>query len=106
MFPRSMIWRVGSVIALTAVVGVAQTPTGGIKGVVTGEDGRPLPGVSVVVNSRPDRLHAVTRFEAVVPVQANGTFTVSAVPDGAYSVCPIIARADLLPPCNWINEPR
>jgi hypothetical protein len=106
MFQSGLMWRVSGGILLSAALGNSQAPTGTIRGVITDENGKPVPGVSVVINSRPDGSSAAKPFEAIVPVLANGTFSLTGVANGTYSICPVPPSANLLPPCTWVTEPR
>lgn len=63
-------------VALFAAGAQAQAPTGQIQGVVRGQAGAPLGGVSVTVTA--------TRFGAVTG--SDGRYTITAVPPGTYRV--------------------
>jgi hypothetical protein len=94
-------------ISLSLVVGWAQKPsTGAITGWVRGIDGKPLAGVTVLINARPDMVHALSAFNAAVVTVSDGSFTIKGVPDGTYSLCPHPPNSKVVAPCSWIVEPR
>lgn len=69
-----------SLVALTGVPALAQTPTGTLTGRVTADDGSALPGVTVTVTS--PRLQG----DRVAVTSENGGYNLRALPPGVYTV--------------------
>lgn len=69
-----------SLVALTGVPALAQTPTGTLTGRVMAEDGSPLPGVTVTVTS-PN-----LQGSRVAVTSENGDYNLRALPPGQYTV--------------------
>jgi hypothetical protein len=99
--------RVAAGISLCLASALAQSAsTGSITGWVFGTNGKPLAGVIVLINARPDLVNPVTPFNATAVTIADGSFTLTSVPDGTYSLCPHPPTTSVVAPCNWSTEPR
>ena len=90
-----------------AVAGYGQTGTGRISGVVQTSAGKPLGQARVLVSLMYAK--GDTGFKPLLTgavTAADGTFTVTGLGAGKYSVCPEMpSDAKLLPPCNWGAPP-
>jgi hypothetical protein len=93
-------------VAFGQTPGVTAAITGGITGAVQTADGKGVNKTPVAIRFRPAAVVVKPPyFNTDVTTAADGTFTVTKVPDGTYAVCPAPAVATLLPTCNWEAEP-
>lgn len=74
---------------------LAQTATGTISGTVVGSDGAPI---SAVVTANRIGLPPATGHADSAP---NGSFYISGLADGTYSLCATDRRRQYLDPCAW-----
>ena len=72
--------------------------TGSISGTLTGDDGKPLPGV-VIANG-----NGVAASGRAVSA-ANGAFIISNLPAGTYTLCGRPNGGGYLDPCSWSIDP-
>jgi len=87
-------------------LGYGQGPqvTGQISGVVQGPDGAPVTGSLVVVTGHSGP--GAVSFAGRAVTASDGTFQVTNVPAGTFTVCPYVLRnIDLLSPCLYDARP-
>src|SRR5262245_57021667 len=81
LMKRTLLVLATLVVAGWAATGFAQgTQTGTIRGTVSSQDGNALPGVTVTITS------PVLQGQRTTVSDADGHFTFSALPPGAYQV--------------------
>jgi len=84
----------------------ATAVTGGITGALQTADGKAVAKTPVAIRFRPSGVAVKPPyFNADTTTGADGAFSVAAVPNGTYAVCPLPAAGTLLPPCDWGAEP-
>ena len=94
---------------------LAQAPFGAMQGLVTAEDGSPIPGAAVLYSRltptvrvgrqvRPAPGEAVVR--STVSSDASGRFALSSLPPGDYLLCAEVPSAPYLNPCKWSSSLR
>ena len=91
-----------------AVTGLAQTASSGsINGSIQTSDGKPAARYIVAIQARAGTLGAqITTFNKAATTAADGTFTLTGVPNGTYSICPHPPDSTSASPCTWSTEPR
>jgi hypothetical protein len=97
------------VLLLGACVAYGQTAsaTGGINGTVQTSDGKPAFRTLVKIHARPGAVAATYKpLDSVIFTGADGTFSLSGLPDGLYAVCPIPADTKHVDSCRWGTEPK
>lgn len=96
-----------AVFTVTTLTGqTATSPTGQIKGFIQTADGKPVVQARVAVLAQPQAGATYTPFRALVLTASDGTFSISAVPDGVYTICPRVPNSALVPPCVWGSAPK
>jgi hypothetical protein len=77
----------------------AQSATGQISGIIQDPTGKPLAGAIVAVSAQPMSPPVV--FWVTTVAASNGSFQVSGVPAGSFTICPAVQSSSLLPSCLW-----
>jgi hypothetical protein len=94
-------------VTIFAATAVAQTPAGRITGSILTSAGTPAAKHMVIVQVRAAKPgDPITPFTQSATTAADGTFTLSGVPNGTYSICPHPPDDTTVSPCNWATEPR
>jgi hypothetical protein len=88
--------RVGILVCAGASSLICQT--GSVSGVVVGADG---PAISAIVTANKK---GAPEASGRVASAANGSFTISGLPDGTYELCASPKSGPYLDPCNWSPE--
>src|SRR5260370_6364657 len=106
-------FRIGTLLpllAMSSICALAQSTPGLISGTVYGPDGKPLAGASVwanLVSPAPRPVDHNSTIPVLTAVSAaDGTYTLSNVPNGEYVVCARNAEVAALNPCAWGSAPR
>jgi hypothetical protein len=94
---RSKAIRAGLLVCAGALPLICQS-TGSISGVVVGADG-PAISANITANKK-----GAPPASGRVDTAANGSFTISGLPDGVYELCASPKSGPYLDPCNWSPE--
>ncbi len=89
---------------IAATSGLAQqTVNGSVSGTVVGEDGTALVGAAIAIHLTPPTPSRIPPQRADWSAQTvtGGTFDVSGLPEGTYTVCPRMPGSTWLNPCEW-----
>lgn len=72
-----------------------------IDGTVTADDGTPVANTAVIVNTSSVAGPVATVLSQVTRTASDGTFSVTGLLAGPYSICTLVLRKGLLNPCEW-----
>jgi hypothetical protein len=103
-----MAMRTGLAAWVLASAGAAlcQTPTGSVSGIVQDGSGNALSRAVVELSAVPAGPGAkFAQFKTSVFTNANGSYSVTGLANGVYTICPHLPNSTLLPTCLWQAAP-